>query len=187
MESLLKDLIDLQKEKIGMCSSVEELSFKINQLNLDEEQEAEDIPMKRLVQDLGKYEGKSPKHSACNVFKEICLSRIENKSHFECNTSDFDENPFSLISDRNITDTMIDNEITNVLQEVKNICEQNQVLQEKLENSDKKNQGESEKATQTIIDLRLQVEEATKIKEPIFNSLKDKLEKSATKIEKQSE
>ena len=54
-----------------------------------------------------------------------------------------------------------------------------------MEKSDKKNQEEYEKATETIIDLKLQVEEATKIKEPISNSLKDKLEKSATKIEKQ--
>ena len=43
------------------------------------------------------------------------------------------------------------------------------------------------KATQPIIDLKIQDEEATWIKEPIANSLKDKLEKSATKIEKQSE
>ena len=82
-----------------------------------------------------------------------------------------------MISARNLTYTIIDNEITNVLQKVKNICEQNQVLQEKLENSDKKNQGEFEKATQTIIDLKIQVEEATKIKEFISNSLKDKIEK----------
>ena len=50
--------------------------------------------MKRSVQDPGKYEGKSPEHSVCNSFKEICLSSIEDKSHFEfteCNTSDGDE------------------------------------------------------------------------------------------------
>ena len=82
---------------------------------------------------------------------------------------------------------MIDNEITNVWQEVKNICEQNQVLQEQLDESKKRNQEESEKATQTIIDLKLQVEESTKIKESISNSLKDKLEKPATKNEKKSE
>ena len=38
----------------------------------------------------------------------------------ECNTLDYDENPCSPISD-----IMIDNEITNVSQEVKNVCEQN--------------------------------------------------------------
>ena len=76
-----------------------------------------------------------------------------------------------------LEEIQIDNEITNASQEVKNLCEQNQVLQEKLDESKKKNQEESEKATQTIIDLKLQVEEATKIKEPISNSLKDKLEK----------
>ena len=53
---------------------------------------------------------------------------------------------------------MIDNEITNVSQEVKNICEQNQVLQDQLDKSNKKNQEESEKATHTIIDLKHQVE-----------------------------
>ena len=64
----------------------------------------------------------------CNDFKNICLSSIEYKSHFEfieCNTSDCDENPCSLISARNITYTMIDNEIANVSKEVKNVCEQN--------------------------------------------------------------
>ena len=90
--------------------------------------------MKRSVQDPSKYEGKSPEHSVCNAFKEICLSGIKNKSYselIECNTSDYDENPCSPISD-----IMIDNEITNVSQEVKNICEQNQVLQEKLDKSE---------------------------------------------------
>ena len=46
-------------------------------------------------------------------------------SHFEfieCNSSYCDENPYSVISDRNLVDTMvleeiqIDNEITNILQ-----------------------------------------------------------------------
>ena len=63
---------------------------------------------------------------------------------------------------------------------MKILCEQNHVLQEKLDESKKNNQEESEKATQTIIDLKLQVEEATRIKEAISNSLKDKLEKSTT-------
>ena len=39
---------------------------------------------------------------------------------------------------------------------------------------------EFEKATHTIINLKIQVEEVTKIKEAISNSLKDQLEKSAT-------
>ena len=81
----------------------------------------------------------------------------------------------------------IENEITNVSQEVKILCEQKHVLQAKLDESKKNNQEESEKATNTIIDLKLQVEEATKIKEYISNSLKDKLEKSTTENEKQSE
>ena len=51
---------------------------------------------------------------------------------------------------------MIDNEITNVSQEEKNICEQNQVLQEQLDKSEKRNQEESKKSTQTIIDLKIQ-------------------------------
>ena len=72
---------------------------------------------------------------------------------------------------------MIDNEITNVSQEVKNLCEQNRVLQEQLDKSEKRNQEESKKATYIIIDVKLQVKEATKIKEAISNSLKDKLEK----------
>ena len=42
---------------------------------------------------------------------------------------------------------MIGNEITNVLQEVKNICEQNQVLHEQLEKYEKRNQEQYEKAT----------------------------------------
>ena len=77
---------------------------------------------------------------------------------------------------------MIDNEITNVSQEVKNICEHNQVLQEQLDKDKKRNHEESEKATQTIINLKLQVEEATIIKEAISKSLKDKLEKLATEL-----
>ena len=77
---------------------------------------------------------------------------------------------------------MIDNEITNVSQEVKNLCEQKQVLKEQLDKAEKKNQEEYEKATQTIINLKLQIEEATRIKEAISKSLKDKLEKSATKL-----
>ena len=52
---------------------------------------------------------------------------------------------------------MIDNEITNVSQEVKNICLQNYVLQEQLDKDEKRNKEESEKATQTIINLKLQV------------------------------
>ena len=137
--------------------------------------------MKRSVQDLGKYEGKSPKHSICNAFKEICLSGIEDKSHFEfieCNTSECDENPCSTISD-----IMIDNEITNVSQEVKILCEQNQVLQQQLDESKKRNQEESEKATQNITDLKHQFKEATRIKESISNSLKDKLEKSTVIVD----
>ena len=46
------------------------------------------------------------------------LSGIEDKSHFEfieCNTLDCDENTYSMISDRNLTYAMIDNEITNGL------------------------------------------------------------------------
>ena len=104
----------LQKDKIGKYNSIEELSFKINQLDLDEEQKAEDNLIKRSVQYPSKYEGMSPEHSVCNSFKDICLSGIEDKSHFEfieCNTSDCDENPFSLISDRNLPDTMVLEEI----------------------------------------------------------------------------
>ena len=130
-----------------------------------------------------------PEHSVCNSFKDVCLSGIENKSYsklIECNTSYYDENPCSLISDINLADIMIDNEITNVSQEVKNICEQNQVLQEKSEKYEKRNQEEYEKATQIIINLKLQVKEATIIKEAISNSLKDKLEKSSTENEKKS-
>ena len=148
------------------------MSFKINQPN--EEQEAKD----GSIQDPGKYEGMFPEHSVCNSFKDICLSGIENKSYselIECNTSDYDENPCSPMSNRNLADIMIDNEITNVSQEVKNLCEQKQVLKEQLDKVEKKNQEEYEKATQTIINLKLQIEEATKIKEAISKSLKDKL------------
>ena len=49
MELLLEDLTDLQKKKIGKCNSTEDLSFKIHHLNLDDEQEAEGIPIKMLV------------------------------------------------------------------------------------------------------------------------------------------
>ena len=79
---------------------------------------------------------------------------------------------------------MIDNEITNVSQEVKNLCEQNQVLQQQLDKAKKRNQEESEKATQTIINMKLQVKEATRIEEAISTYLKEKLEKSAIEIEK---
>ena len=88
------------------------------------------------------------------------MSSIENKSYYEFtefNTSYCDENPCSLISDRNLEDNMIDNEITNVSQEVKDICEQNQVLQEQLDKDDKRNQEESKKDTHTMIDIKLQV------------------------------
>ena len=70
---MVEDLIDLQKEKIGKYNSIEELSFKINQINLDDEQKVEHSPIKRSVQDPGKYEGKSPKHSVCNAIKEIFI------------------------------------------------------------------------------------------------------------------
>ena len=53
MELKIEHITDIQKEKIGKWNSVEELSFKINQLKLDEEQEAEDSPIKRSVQYLG--------------------------------------------------------------------------------------------------------------------------------------
>ena len=82
---------------------------------------------------------------------------------------------------------MIDNEITNVSQEVKNLCEQNQVLQEQLDKSEKRNQEESKKDTHTIINLKLQFGEATKIKEDIYKSLKDKHDKSTIEIENQLE
>ena len=130
-----------------------------------------------------------PEHSICNSFKETCLLGIENKSYpelIECNTSNYDENPFSPMSNTNLADIMIDDEINNVSQEVKNLCEQKQVLQEQLDKAEKKNQEEFEKATQTIINLKLQIEEATRIKESISKYLKDKLEKSATEIEKHS-
>ena len=42
MKLMVEDLTNLQKEKIGKYNSIEELSFKINQLNLDEEQKEED-------------------------------------------------------------------------------------------------------------------------------------------------
>ena len=77
---------------------------------------------------------------------------------------------------------MIDNEITNVSQEVKNLCEQNRVLQEQLDKSEKRNQEEFEKATHTIIDLKLQVKESRRIKYSISKYLKDKLEKLATEL-----
>ena len=100
---MVEDLTDLQKEKIGKYNSIEEMQFKIN--NLNEEQEA----------DPGKYEGTPPEHSVCNAFKEICLLGIEDKNHFlECNTLDYDENPCSLNYDRNLADTIIDNAIANV-------------------------------------------------------------------------
>ena len=36
MKLVVEDMIDLQKEKVGKCNSIEELSFKINQPKLDE-------------------------------------------------------------------------------------------------------------------------------------------------------
>ena len=54
MKLMVDDMKYLQKEKIRKYNSIEELSFKTNKLN--EEQEAKD----RSVQDLGKYEGTSP-------------------------------------------------------------------------------------------------------------------------------
>ena len=56
-----------------------------------------------------------------------------------------------------------------------------------MDESKKKNQEEPKKATHTIIDLKIQLEEATKIKEAISYSLKDKLEKSSIENENQSE
>ena len=57
MKLMVEDMADLQNEKIGKYNSIENLQFKTNQLN--EEQEAED----RSVQDPGKYEGTSRAHS----------------------------------------------------------------------------------------------------------------------------
>ena len=94
--------------------------FKIKQLNEEQEEKG------RSIQDPGKYEGMFPEHSVCNSFKDICLSCIENESYtelIECNTSDYDEDPCSPMSNRNLANIMIDNEITNVSQEVKNLCE----------------------------------------------------------------
>ena len=73
-------------------------------------------PIKRSVQDPGKYEGKSPEHSVCNYFKDICLLGIENKSYFELieyKTSDYDENPCSPMSNTNLAYIMIDNEVNH--------------------------------------------------------------------------
>ena len=67
MKIMVEYIKDIQKDKIGKYNTIEELQFKRNHLN--EEQQAED----RLVQDPGKYEGTSPKHSLCNSFKEIFL------------------------------------------------------------------------------------------------------------------
>ena len=39
----------IQKEKIGKYNSIEELLFKLNQLNLDEEQKAEDNSIKKSL------------------------------------------------------------------------------------------------------------------------------------------
>ena len=61
------------------------------------------------------------------------------RNFLECNTSYYDENPCSLNYDINLADTMINNEITNVSQEVKNICEKNKVLQKQLDKSNKRN------------------------------------------------
>ena len=38
MKLMVEDMKYLQKDKIGKSNSIEELSFKINQLNLDKEQ-----------------------------------------------------------------------------------------------------------------------------------------------------
>ena len=77
MKLMVEDLKDIQKDKIGKYNTIEELQFKINQLN--EEQEVENM----AVQEPCKYEGTSPERFVCNGFKEICLSHIEDKSHFE--------------------------------------------------------------------------------------------------------
>ena len=67
MKLMVEDMTDLQKEKIRKYNTIGELQFKINHLN--EEQQAED----RSVQDPGKYEGTSPKHSVSNDFKEMFI------------------------------------------------------------------------------------------------------------------
>jgi len=187
MKLMTADLTDLQKKKIGKCNSIEELSLKLDQVYSIEEQKAEGNSIERSVQDPGKYEGKSIEHPICNVFEEICLSSIEDKCYskfIDCNTSKCDESHCFLINDGN---ECLNIDISNALQKVEKLCKQNQVLQEQLDKSEKRNQEESEKATQTIIDLNLQVEEATRIKEAISNSLKDQLEKSAVENKRQSE
>ena len=200
MELMLEYLTDLQKEKIGKYNSIEELLFKINQLNLDEKQEAEDIPMKRSVQDPGKFEGKSHEHSVCNAFKEICLLGIGDKSYSEF--IECDENHYS-ISDSSLADTKVEivaildkveleNEITNdtvesirrnvmnILEEAGNLQAQNLALQDQLDKFEQVKEEEYDKATNTIMDLKLQVKEAIRIKEETSSSLKDELEKLAT-------
>ena len=50
MELMLEDIIDLQREKIGKCSSTKELWLKIELIYSTNEDEEE--PMKLMVEDL---------------------------------------------------------------------------------------------------------------------------------------
>ena len=49
MKLIVEDLTDLQKEKIGKCNSIEELSLKMYQLYFIEEHKEEDNSIQRLL------------------------------------------------------------------------------------------------------------------------------------------
>ena len=75
MELMLEYLTDIQKEKIGKCNSIGELSLKIDQIQFIEEHK-EDNSIERSVQEPSKFEGKFPEHSDYYSFEETCLSGI---------------------------------------------------------------------------------------------------------------
>ena len=152
MKFMVEYLTGLQKEKIGKCNSIEELSLKIYQIYFIKEHKEEDNSKERSVNDPGKFEDKFLEHSNYNSFEETCLSGIE------CN-----ETHCCSISDRGLVDTKIeittilgkvelDNEITNntveslkrnvmnVLEEARNLQAHNLALQDQLDKSDQVNE-----------------------------------------------
>ena len=75
----------------------------------------------------------------------------------------------------------------NILEETGNFQAHNLELQDQLAKSKHVKEEEYDKATNTIMDLKLQVKEAIRIKEEISNSLKYELKKTSAKNKRQLE
>ena len=74
----------------------------------------------------------------------------------------------------------------DILEESWNFQAWDLTLQDQIDKSKQVKEEEYDKATNTIMNLKIQVEEATKIQEEISRSLKDELEKSSAENKRKS-